>query len=45
MFEDTSRKLPDGLKFDDYDFKFATEAPRKQLKDLTSLAFVLRKTT
>ena len=29
--------------FDDYDFRFATGAPRKQLQVLTSLAFVERK--
>lgn len=29
--------------FDDYDFKFATGAPRKQLKELTGLAFIERK--
>ncbi|GAL11457.1 mobile element protein [Vibrio astriarenae] len=29
--------------FEDYDFKFATGAPRKQLKELTGLAFVERK--
>lgn len=29
--------------FDDYDFKFATGAPRKQLYELTGLAFIERK--
>ncbi len=29
-------------RFDEYDFKFATGAPQKQLKSLTSLAFVER---
>ncbi|WBA12696.1 IS21-like element helper ATPase IstB [Salinivibrio kushneri] len=29
--------------FDDYDFKFTTGAPRKQLKELTGLAFIERK--
>src|SRR5690554_7001646 len=28
--------------FDDYDFKFASGAPRQQLKELTGLAFVER---
>ncbi|CDT29989.1 transposase (fragment) [Vibrio crassostreae] len=28
--------------FDDYDFKFATGSPRKQLKELTGLAFIER---
>lgn len=35
--------LPMGKTFDDYDFRFATGAPRKQLKELTGLAFVERK--
>ncbi|MEZ8129193.1 IS21-like element helper ATPase IstB [Enterovibrio norvegicus] len=35
--------FPMDKTFDDYDFKFATGAPRKQLKELTSLAFVERK--
>ena len=29
-------------QFEDYDFKFATGAPHKQLQELTSLAFVER---
>lgn len=32
--------LPVIKHFDDYDFKFATGAPRKQLQKLTSLAFI-----
>lgn len=35
--------LPGIKRFEDYDFKFATGAPRKQLKELTSLAFIERK--
>lgn len=35
--------LPAIKHFDDYDFRFATGAPRKQLQELTSLAFVERK--
>jgi DNA replication protein DnaC len=34
--------LPGIKHFDDYDFRFATGAPRKQLQELTSLAFVER---
>lgn len=34
--------LPAVKSFDDYDFRFATGAPRKQLQELTSLAFVER---
>jgi len=34
--------LPSIKRFEDYDFKFATGAPRKQLKELTSLAFIER---
>lgn len=34
--------LPAVKHFDDYDFHFATGAPRKQLQELTSLAFVER---
>lgn len=34
--------LPVIKHFDDYDFKFATGAPRKQLQELTSLAFIER---
>jgi DNA replication protein DnaC len=34
--------LPTVKHFDDYDFKFATGAPRKQLQELTSLAFIER---
>ena len=34
--------LPTIKHFDDYDFRFATGAPRKQLQELTSLAFVER---
>lgn len=34
--------LPAIKHFDDYDFRFATGAPRKQLQELTSLAFVER---
>jgi DNA replication protein DnaC len=34
--------LPSIKRFENYDFKFATGAPRKQLKELTSLAFVER---
>lgn len=35
--------LPAIKHFDEYDFRFATGAPRKQLQELTSLAFVERK--
>jgi len=35
--------LPAIKQFEDYDFKFATGAPRKQLQELTSLAFVERR--
>lgn len=34
--------LPAIKRFDDYDFSFATGAPRKQLQELTSLAFIER---
>ncbi|MCO6426983.1 IS21-like element helper ATPase IstB, partial [Nitrosomonas communis] len=34
--------LPAIKHFDEYDFRFATGAPRKQLQELTSLAFVER---
>lgn len=34
--------LPAVKHFDDYDYHFATGAPRKQLQELTSLAFVER---
>lgn len=34
--------LPAIKRFDDYDFRFATGAPRKQLQELTSLAFIER---
>jgi len=34
--------LPAIKHFDDYDFQFATGAPRKQLQELTSLAFIER---
>lgn len=34
--------LPAIKRFDDYDFTFATGAPRKQLTELTSLAFIER---
>lgn len=34
--------LPAVKRFDDYDFSFATGAPRKQLQELTSLAFIER---
>lgn len=34
--------LPSIKRFEDYDFKFATGAPRKQLQELTSLAFIER---
>lgn len=34
--------LPSIKCFEDYDFKFATGAPRKQLQELTSLAFIQR---
>lgn len=34
--------LPTIKHFDDYDFRFATGAPRKQLQELTSLAFIER---
>lgn len=34
--------LPAIKHFDDFDFRFATGAPRKQLQELTSLAFVER---
>lgn len=35
--------LPAMKHFEDYDFTFATGAPRQQLQELTSLAFVERK--
>ncbi len=35
--------FPIDKTFEEYDFKFATGAPRKQLKDLTGLAFIERK--
>ena len=35
--------LPALKHFDDYDFSFATGAPRQQLQELTSLAFLERK--
>ncbi len=34
--------LPSVKRFEDYDFKFATGAPRRQLQELTSLAFIER---
>lgn len=34
--------LPAIKRFEDYDFKFATGAPRKQLQELTNLAFIQR---
>lgn len=34
--------LPGIKHFADYDFRFATGAPRKQLQELTSLAFIER---
>lgn len=34
--------LPTVKYFEDYDFKFATGAPRKQLQELTGLAFIER---
>ena len=34
--------LPSVKHFDDYDFKFATGAPKKQLQELTGLGFVER---
>lgn len=34
--------LPAIKHFDDFDFRFATGAPRKQLQELTSLAFIER---
>ncbi|MEL7287171.1 MAG: ATP-binding protein [Pseudomonadota bacterium] len=34
--------LPAIKSFSDYDFKFATGAPKKQLQELTSLAFIER---
>jgi DNA replication protein DnaC len=34
--------LPAVKHFEDYDFKFATGAPRKQLQELTGLAFIER---
>ena len=34
--------LPAVKRFEDYDFKFATGAPRKQLQELTGLAFIER---
>lgn len=34
--------LPAVKKFEDYDFKFATGAPRKQLQELTGLGFIER---
>lgn len=35
--------FPMNKTFDDYDFNFATGAPKKQLKELTGLAFIERK--
>lgn len=35
--------LPAIKHFEDYDFRFATGAPRKQLQELTSLAFIERR--
>lgn len=35
--------LPIIRHFEDYDFTFATGAPRKQLQELTSLAFIGRR--
>lgn len=35
--------FPMDKTFEEYDFKFATGAPRKQLKELTGLAFIERK--
>lgn len=35
--------FPMSKTIDDYDFKFATGAPRKQIKELTGLAFIERK--
>jgi len=32
--------LPEIKIFDDYDFKFASGAPKKQLMELTGLAFI-----
>ncbi|MDP1757081.1 MAG: ATP-binding protein, partial [Pseudohongiella sp.] len=32
--------LPAIKSFEDYDFRFATGAPKKQLQELTSLAFI-----
>lgn len=34
--------LPSVKRFEEYDFRFATGAPRKQLQELTSLAFIER---
>lgn len=34
--------LPATKRFEDYDFKFASGAPKKQLQELTSLAFIER---
>ena len=34
--------LPDIKRFEDYDFKFATGAPKKQLQGLTNLSFIER---
>jgi len=34
--------LPGIKRLEDYDYKFATGAPRKQLKELASLAFIER---
>lgn len=34
--------LPGIKRFEDYDFKFATGAPRRQLQELTGLAFIER---
>ena len=34
--------LPGVKRFEEYDFRFATGAPRKQLQELTSLAFIER---
>ena len=34
--------LPAPKRFEDYDFRFATGAPRQQLQELTSLAFIER---
>jgi DNA replication protein DnaC len=34
--------LPAIKRFEEYDFKFATGAPKKQLQELTGLAFIER---